>query len=186
MADSNLKIVALIGSIREKSLNRALFEAARELAPHGVSLIEAPLAELPLFNDDRDGDHPPETVATFRETVKSADGLLFITPEYNYSVPGVLKNAIDWGSRPSGRGAINGKPGAIMGVAVGRSGTMRAQLHLRDILLSLGVLTMSKPEIYVTFAGDKFDTERTLIDQETRSHVAAHIAAFQAWIERLG
>jgi chromate reductase len=185
LSQQELVVAALIGSLRRNSPNRYLFSAAIELAPPGLRLVEAPIADLPLYNADLDVDGGPEAVRRIREQVSTAAGVLFVTPEYNYSVPGALKNAIDWLSRPSGRGAINNLSAAIMGASSGRSGTMRAQLHLRTICTSLGINDLKKPEVYVTFAGNAFDAEGRLIDDAYRTQVKLQMAAFKTWIEQL-
>src|SRR5687768_9033977 len=128
MAKPEWNVAGLVGSLRQPSLNRWLYEAAVELSPPRLRLCEAPIGELPLYNDDLDIEGGPDAVVTFRDQIRNADGLLFVTPEFNYSIPGVLKNAIDWASRPSGYSAIYGKPAAVMGAAAGRSGSMRAQI----------------------------------------------------------
>jgi chromate reductase len=185
MADRELVVAGLVGSLRHTSLNRWLFDAAVELSPAGVRLVEVPIGGLPLYNDDLDIDSGPPPVQSFREQIERADGLLFVTPEFNYSIPGVLKNAIDWASRPTGRSAIYGKPAAVMGAAVGRSGTMRAQLHLRQIFVPLNIHGLNKPEIFIPFARDKFDANGRLVDEDFRSQVAAQMGALKAWIELL-
>jgi chromate reductase len=185
LSESTIDVAVFIGSLRRQSINRHLFNAARELAPAGLNLIEAPIGDLPHYNEDLDTGDGPAAVKVIRDHVLAADAVLFITPEYNFSIPGVLKNAIDWLSRPSGRGAINGKPGAVMGAAAGRSGTMRAQMHLRNIFVTLNILDLNKPEVYVTFASDKFDADGRLVDEDTRRHVKSFLEAFEAWIDRV-
>ena len=185
MSDRELVIAGLIGSLRRVSLNRWLYEAAVELAPQGMRLVAAPIGELPHYNHDIDVDGGPPAAREFRERIREADGLLFVTPEFNYSIPGALKNAIDWASRPTGRSAIYGKPAAVMGAAAGRSGSMRAQMHLRQIFVPLNVQGLNKPEIIVTFARDKFDDRGRLIDEDLRAQVSAQMSAFKAWIELL-
>jgi chromate reductase len=185
VADRELVIAGLIGSLRRVSLNRWLYEAAAELAPAGMRLVEAPIGDLPHYNDDIDVDGGPPAARAFRERIRAADGLLFVTPEFNYSIPGALKNAIDWASRPTGRSVIYGKPAAVMGAAAGRSGSMRAQMHLRQIFVPLNIQGLNKPEIIVTFAREKFDADGLLIDEDLRAQVAAQMLAFKCWIELL-
>jgi chromate reductase len=180
-----LNVVAMIGSLRRESMNRMLYQAAVELAPVRLRLSEFPIGELPHFNDDLDHDGGPELVRDLRARISAADGILFVTPEYNHSIPGVLKNAIDWASRPSGRAAILGKPATVMGAASGRSGTMRAQGHLRSLFPTLDLRGLNKPEVIVTFATEKFDAEGRLVDEPTREAVTAQLAAFSGWIDQL-
>lgn len=185
LTSTPISIAVLIGSLRQRSINRGLFKAAVELAPVNFTFVETNIGELPHFNDDLDVDGGPEPVRIIREQVASADGVLFITPEYNHSIPGVLKNAIDWLSRPSGRAAILGKPVAVMGAAGGRSGSMRAQMQLRSLFPTLNLQALNKPEVIITFAGEKFDSDGVLIDEESRSVVAAQLVAFELWIRRM-
>ena len=185
MDKRELTIAGIVGSLRAVSLNRWLYNAAVELAPAGLRIVEAPIGKLPLYNEDIDVDGGPEPARTYRQLIHDADGLLFVTPEFNYSIPGALKNAIDWASRPTGRSAIYGKPAAVMGAASGRSGSMRAQIHLRQIFVPLNIQSLNKPEIFVTFAKEKFDENGRLIDEDFRSQVAAQMSAFKSWIELL-
>ena len=115
------QLVALIGSLRANSLNRTLFDAARELLPNEVTLSESPIGNLPLFNDDLEGSGLPESVVAFRDSIRGCDGVLIFSPEYNYSIPGGLKNALDWGSRPPGQAVLSGKPVMVFGASGGRS-----------------------------------------------------------------
>lgn len=182
---SNLMLAGIVGSLTASSFNRGLYRAALELLPHGMSLTELPIGDLPFYSEDRDGPTVPETVRRFREGIAIADALVFFTPEYNYSIPGVLKNAIDWASRPTGDAVIWGKPAAVMGASVGRSGTMRAQLHLRQIFVTINVQGLNKPEIFIPYAGEKFDDEGHLIDEDYREQIRAQLIALQAWTLRL-
>jgi chromate reductase len=181
----NLHVAGIIGSLTASSFNRGLYRAALELLPPGMSLTELPIGDLPFYSEDREGPNVPETVRRFRKGIATADALIFFTPEYNYSIPGVLKNAIDWASRPTGEAAIWGKPAAIMGASVGRSGTMRAQLHLRQIFVTLNVQGLNKPEIFLPYAGEKFDAEGQLIDDDFREQIRAQLIALRAWVKQL-
>lgn len=184
--DSNrFQIAAIIGSLRAHSFNRALFRATQELVPSGVSISEVPIRDVPNFDQDLEAGDLPRSVANLRFAIAEADAVLFLTPEYNYSVPGVLKNAIDWASRPSGTSVLRSKPAAIMGAASGRSGTMRAQMHLRQILVSIGMPVLPNPEVYVTFASQHFDEDGNLIDEELRTLVTSQIEALVAWTNKL-
>jgi len=179
-----LGVGAIVGSSRHDSLNRRLFEAMVEIAPPGMDLFEITAAHLPLFNQDLETDLPRE-VAVFRDVVHECDGLVFVSPEYNYSIPGVLKNAIDWASWPQDRPALYGKPGGIIGASAGRSGTMRAQMHLRQILPYCNVHLMTKPEVFVTFAGDKFDDDGRLSDPATMEQIRGFLGGLEAWVRFL-
>jgi len=163
-----MKIVAIPGSLRDGSYNRLLIHAAEELAPEGVEINTFEIDDLPLYNQDEDTPDEPEPVGALRQQIREADALLLSTPEYNYSVPGVLKNAIDWASRPYGNAPLTGKPVAIMGASTGMSGTMRAQLAWRPVFLFTDSPMVGKPEVYVAQAGQKFDREGRLIDQTAR------------------
>lgn len=163
-----MKILGICGSLREKSINHGLLKAAIELAPEGVKIEECSIANLPPFNQDFE-HNPPAEVAEFKKKIAEADAILFSTPEYNYSIPGVLKNAIDWASRPYGKGEWDGKPAAIMG-ASGPRGTVRAQLHLRQIFVTLNIKTFNRPELMVDSTG-KFDENGNLIDETTKEQI---------------
>ena len=173
------------GSLRQDSFNTRLIRAARELAPDGMTIETADLAPLPLYNEDVRAAGYPAAVAAFREAIRAADALLIATPEYNYSLSGVLKNAIDWASRPPEQ-PLAGKPLAIMGASIGLGGTMRAQYHLRQICVSVDLLTLNKPEVMVRSAADKFDAGGALTDEKTREHVRRLLEALASWTKRLG
>jgi chromate reductase len=180
-----LNVAGIVGSLTASSFNRGLYRAALELLPPGMSLIELPIGDLPFYSEDRDGLAAPETVHRFRAGIAAADALIFFTPEYNYSIPGVLKNALDWASRPTGEAVIWGKPAAVMGASVGRSGTMRAQLHLRQIFVTINVQGLNKPEIFMPYAGDKFDAEGRLVDEDFREQIRMQLIALRAWVVQL-
>lgn len=178
------QILALVGSLRQKSLNKALLRAAIEEAPAGVSIGMADIGALPLFNEELEQDLPA-AVQTLKQQISAADAVLFVTPEYNYSIPGVLKNAIDWGTRPYGTNSFAGKPGAIMGASMGMLGTGRAQYHLRQICVFLDVKLLNKPEVLVPFAGKQFDENGRLTSDDTRKHVRGLLEALVAWTAQL-
>lgn len=180
-----MKVLAIAGSLREKSYNRGLVRAARTLAPAGMEIIEADISDIPLYNGDDDGDTQPAPVLALAEKVKEADALLFATPEYNYSIPGVLKNAIDWMSRVPG-GIFAGKPAAIMGASMGGMGTSRSQYHLRQVLVFLDVHPLNKPEVIVSAAHEKCDDNGDLQDEKTREMIGKQLEALKVWAERLG
>jgi len=177
-----LHILGFSGSLREKSYNTAALRIAQEMMPEGTEMEIISLSTLPLYNQDLEGDEPV-SVRTFKAKIHEADGLFIVTPEYNYSFPGVLKNAIDWASRPTGRSVMTGKPTAIMGVG-GRFGTVRAQLALRQVLLYLDVPVLTKPEIYIMNAWEKFDDEGHLLDEKSREQIQTLVDALVRHVER--
>lgn len=180
-----MRILGISGSLRRQSFNTALLRAAGELAPDGVAIEPFDLASIPLYNEDvRLAGYPPE-VALFREAIRTADAILIAMPEYNFSMSGVLKNAIDWGSRPP-EPPWGGKPAAIMGASGGLSGTMRGQYHLRQVLTSVDMLVVNRPEIFVRNAAEKFDANGTLIDETARALVKQLVATLVAWTRRVG
>lgn len=185
MTRSPLTFLGIAGSLRRLSYNRGLIRAAIELAPAGTSVIPFDLGHLPLFNADVEADGDPPPVAAFKRAIRQADALLIATPEYNHCVPGVLKNAVDWASRPAGGSALTGKPVAIMGASTGGGGTARAQAHLRDGLAYTNGLVLPLPEVLVPFAASKFDAQSTLTDAETRDRVRDLLIALGAWTRRL-
>jgi chromate reductase len=165
-----LHVVGFAGSLRKQSFNRGLLRAAQELVPEGMDLEILELDDLPLYNQDLESAVPPG-VHNFRQKIFEADAILLATPEYNYSVSGVLKNALDWASRPGGKGAILGKPAAIMG-AGSRFGTVRAQLHLRHMLLYLDIPVVLKPEVMVDNAAQHFDATGNLTEERFRKQIS--------------
>lgn len=179
---SSIHVVGFAGSLRKRSYNRALLHAALELLPEGMELEIVELNDLPLFSEDREHP-PPEAVRVFCQRIRQADALLIATPEYNYSVSGVLKNAIDWASRPPGHGAMQGKPTAIMGCSPSRFGTVRAQLALRQTLLYLDMPTVRHPEVMVTNAAERFDAEGQLSDERTRKQVTEVLVALKELVD---
>ncbi|MGI9178918.1 MAG: NADPH-dependent FMN reductase [Longimicrobiaceae bacterium] len=181
-----IRVAGVAGSLRQGSYNRALLRAARELAPEGMEIRTFDrLGEIPLFNTDVEAEGDPEPVTALKEAIREADALLVVTPEYNYSVPGVLKNAIDWASRPPRDSVLIEKPAAIMGASAGAFGTARAQMHLRQSFVFTLTLVMPSPEVLIPRAGEKFDEEGRLTDEKTRGFVRQHLEAFSAWIERV-
>ena len=166
---STIHILGFAGSLRKQSTNRAALRVAQGLVPEGAELEIVTLDDLPLFNQDQEND-PPPAVRYFKEKIRQADALFIVTPEYNYSTSGVLKNAIDWVSWPFQQCPLTGKPTAIMG-AGGRFGTVRAQLHLRQTLLYLDVPVITKPEVMIINAWEKFDSEGNLLDDHTRQQI---------------
>ncbi len=181
---TDLRVLGIAGSLRQKSFNRALLRAAIELQPAGMIIETTEIRDLPLYDEDVRAAGLPPSVQELRERVKAADGILLVTPEYNFSVPGVLKNAIDWVSRPPSQ-PFSDKPLAIMGASGGASGTMRAQYHLRQIAVFLDMHLLNKPEVFVRNSASMFDADLRLQDEATRKHVADMLVAFAAWIRRL-
>ena len=180
-------ILALPGSLRKGSFNRLLLMAAAECAPAGMEIsIYGDLGAVPLFNEDVDRatNGGPDGVSRLREKVSSADGLLIATPEYNQSVPGVLKNAVDWLSRPAPEEVLVGKPIAIMGATSGRWGTRLAQSHLRHVLYAAESLVLPAPALFVRDAADLFDASGRLTDPSTRASLTKLLASFADWIVR--
>jgi len=177
-----LDILGISGSLRAKSYNTMLLRAAMELAPPGMTIRPASI-DLPLYNEDvREQGYPPQ-VRRLRSQIAEADGVLIATPEYNTSVPGVLKNAIDWVSRAPDA-PFDGKPVAIMGASTGRFGTVRSQNHLRQALLSMNAVVLNKPAVLVSGAAGQFDDSGRLADASTRAHVAKLLEAFAVSINR--
>jgi len=180
-----LHILGIAGSLRAGSYNRAALRAAPGLAPEGMLIESYDLAPLPMFNSDHDGPNTPPVVRDFQERVRAADGLLVVTPEYLHSIPGVLKNAIDWASRGGEKSALLGKPFAMMGFVTGASGSRWGQYHLRHICHATDMLPLNRPEVYVSDVAAKFDAEGHLTDEATRRAVRDLLDAFARWIDRL-
>lgn len=179
-----VKILGIAGSIRNGSLNRAALRTAAELAPEGAELSTFEIDEIPPFNQDNEAT-PPSVVADFKQNIRGADAILFVSPEYNYSIPGVLKNAIDWASRPYGDSAWEGKPAAIMGVSGGAIGTARMQYDLRKVMVFLNMFPLNRPEVMIGNSGQRFDAEGNLTDDATREIMAKQLAALTDWTRKL-
>jgi chromate reductase, NAD(P)H dehydrogenase (quinone) len=183
MADE-VKIVGFAGSLRKQSYNRSSLRAAVELVPAGITIETFDLTGIPLFNQDHEGE-PPTAVRQFKSTISAADAILIVTPEYNYSVPGVLKNAIDWASRPYGESAWDGKPVGIMGASAGMLGTARAQYHLRQMFVFLNMFPLNQPEVMIANADQKFDKDGNLKDEKTAKKIRELLQALGDWTRRL-
>lgn len=173
---STIHLLGFAGSLRKNSYNRAALKVAQELVPEGAELEIITLDDLPLFNQDYENDEPL-AVRDFKDKIRQADALLIVTPEYNYSTSGVLKNAIDWASRPTGRSVLEGKPAALMG-AGGRFGTVRAQLHLRQVFLYLHMPVLMEPDVHIFNAWEKFDGDGNLTDENVRQQIETLLLAF--------
>lgn len=179
-----INILGIAGSLRRQSYNRSALRAAQELAPAGVTVNNFELDGIPAFNEDEE-KNPPAIVVELKKQIRSADALLIVTPEYNYSVPGVLKNAIDWASRPYGDSAWSGKPAAIMGASIGSIGTARAQYHLRQIFVFLNVFPINQPEVMIGNASERFDANGNLTDDETRGFIRKLLQELVDWTARI-
>lgn len=179
-----IHLLGISGSLRKGSYNTAILHASGELLPEHVTLGIADISDFPLYNDDVRENGFPASVVRVGEQVAAADALLFVTPEYNYSVSGVLKNAIDWLSRLPEK-PFEGKPVAIMGASTGNYGTARAQYHLRQICVFTNMHPMNKPEVLITRAHEKFDANGTLTDQPTREVIQKTLTTLLEWTQQL-
>ncbi len=179
-----LNVLGISGSLRQASYNTALLRAATELAPKGMRIQIADIGAIPAYDEDLRTRGLPESVATLRRQASDANAILIATPEYNYSVPGVLKNAIDWLSRPP-EPPLFDKALAIMGASAGMSGTMRAQYHLRQIAVFLNMHVVNKPEVFVAHAAERFDADGRLTDAGTRKIIAALLDSLAGFSRRL-
>jgi chromate reductase len=179
-----ITILGFAGSLRKGSYNRALLRAAAESLPEGARLEIFDLDGIPPFNQDLE-NQMPEIVKGFKAKIKAADAILIATPEHNFSIPGVLKNAIDWASRPYGDNSFEGKPVAIMSASTGMLGGARAQYHLRQTFVFLNMHPINKPEVFVTFARDKIDEQGNVTDETTRKIIQQLLESLVAWTKRL-
>jgi len=180
-----IRILGIAGSLRRESYNRAALRAATQLVPEGATLEIFELDGIPGFNQD-DEQNPPAKVVELKKRIREADAILIVTPEYNYSVPGVLKNAIDWASRPYGDSAWNGKPAAIMGASVGTIGTARAQYHLRQIMVFLNMFPINQPEVMIGNASERFDAQGNLTNETTKDFIRQLLQNLVDWTRRIG
>lgn len=182
MAD--IKILGIPGSLRRASFNRLALEAARWLLPEGATLDIFGLEDIPPYNQDQE-KQPPARVVELKARVRAADAILFATPEYNYSMPGVLKNAIDWASRPYGDSAWQGKPVAVMGASVGMLGSARAQYHLRQTFIFLNMHAVNQPEVLIANAAQRFNDKGELTDETSRELIRKLLVELVSWTKRL-
>lgn len=185
-----IKICYIVGSISERSINRKLVQGIVRLAMEQdagdvelLEFIEIPIDRLPMYSYDTDEQYPAEA-REFKGAIEACDGLLIATPEYNRSVPGVLKNAIDWASRPYGENSFRGKPVGIIGASVGTIGTAAAQQHLRNILAYLDAPTLGQPEVFIQYTPDRFADDGRIIDPDTRQFLTDWLRTYQDWVER--
>jgi chromate reductase len=182
--DRQVKILGIAGSLRKASYNRAALRAAQQLVPQNAFIEIFELNGIPPFSED-DEKNPPERVSLFKSRIRAADAILFATPEYNYSIPGVLKNAIDWASRPYGDNAWDGKPVAVMGASIGTMGTARAQYHLRQTFVFLNMYPVNQPEVMIANAAKRFDDRGNLTDKDTREFIRRLLESLVAWTKRI-
>jgi len=182
--DPKIKILGFAGSLRKQSYNRAILAAALEMVPENTTLEIFDLEGIPPFNQDLELQ-PPDRVKEFKTRIRVADAILIATPEYNYSIPGVLKNAIDWASRPYGDNAFDGKPVGVMGASVGMLGTARAQYHLRQSFVFLNMHPLNQPEMMLPFVQDKVDSNGRLTDEKTRKKIGELLESLIVWTEKL-
>jgi chromate reductase, NAD(P)H dehydrogenase (quinone) len=179
-----IRILGIAGSLRRKSYNRAALRAAQQLVPDGAVLEVFELDGIPVFSED-DERQPPAKVVELKKRIRDADAVLLVTPEYNYSIPGGLKNAIDWASRPYGDNAWAGKPVAIMGASIGRLGTARAQYHLRQVFVFLNMLAVNQPEVMIGNAAEHFDAEGNLTSAPTKELIRQLLGNLVTWTRGL-
>lgn len=182
---TSIKILGIAGSLRKASFNRAALRAAQKLAPAGCMIETFEIDGLPGFNQDEERNPPPK-VSELKARVRAADAVLIVTPEYNYSIPGVLKNAIDWASRPYGDSAWKGKPVAVMGASVGVLGTARAQYHLRQCFVFLDMPVVNQPEVMLAGAADKFDDQGNLKDEKAEELIGKLLGNLAELARRYG
>jgi len=177
-------VAVLIGSLRKESLTRQFVEALKGIAPAGLKLDVVEIGALPLFNSDFEAN-PPAEVTAFKQAVEKADAVLFATPEYNRSVPGVLKNAIDWGSRPYGKSSWNGKPAAVVSISQGVLSGFGANHHLRQSLVFLNMPTLQQPEAYIAQVQTLLDGKGGFVKPETGTFMESFLKAFEGWIAKV-
>jgi chromate reductase, NAD(P)H dehydrogenase (quinone) len=179
-----MNVIGISGSLRKGSFNTAALRAAQGLAPEGMTIEVAQIGDLPLYNDDVRAAGFPPPAERLRAQIAAADAVLLVTPEYNYSISGVLKNAIDWASRPPNQ-PFEAKPVAIMGASPGLFGSARAQYHLRQMLIFLNAMPLNRPEVMIGQAQNKFDADGNLTDEPTREFIRKLLVALRDWTDRL-
>lgn len=179
--NKKIKVLGFAGSLRNHSHNLMLLKAAVELKPEEMDIEIFSLNDIPLYNEDIEKEGIPESVKIFKQKIEESDSLLIASPEYNYSFTGVLKNAIDWASRTPANSPLIKKPYALMGVSGGGSGTMKSQMHFRQVAVFNNMIGMNKPEVYVTFGKSKFSEAGELTDEPTREHLKKFLSAFFEW-----
>ncbi|MFD2261573.1 NADPH-dependent FMN reductase [Lacibacterium aquatile] len=179
-----IKVAVLVGSFRKDSINQQLAKALGKLGAGKFDFQILKIEELPFYNQDIDSGNPPAAAVKFRQDVAAADAVLIVTPEYNRSVPGVLANAIEWGSRPYGQGPILGKTGALIGASIGKIGTAVAQAHLRGAFGFLDMKVMGQPEAYITVTPGLFDANNDVTDASVKDFLSGFLAKFEAWVAK--
>ncbi len=177
------RIGVIVGSLSSTSINRRLSHALQKLAPEGLDFVEIEFRDLPLYSQDYDADFPAPARA-WKEAIDGVDAVLFVTPEFNRSIPGGLKNAIDWATRPHGKNSFTRKPSAVIGASPGAIGTAVAQQHLRSLLSFCNSPQMNSPEAYIQYRKDMFDDEDNVIDESTASFLHRFMAEFQGFVQR--
>jgi chromate reductase, NAD(P)H dehydrogenase (quinone) len=182
--DKPIRILGIAGSLRRNSYNRSALRAAQQLVPPDATLEVFELDGIPVFSEDEERQ-PPAKVVELKKRIREADAVLFVTPEYNYSIPGGLKNAIDWASRPYGDSAWTDKPAAIMGASIGAHGTARAQYHLRQVFVFLNVHALNQPEVMIANASQNFDGEGNLTNETTKTSIRQLLSNLVSWTRGL-
>lgn len=175
------KITAIVGSLRKESFNKKLMLALNQLPHPELEFNILDISQIPLYNQDLD-EHLPAAVVQFKKTIENSDGILFVTPEYNRSIPGVLKNIIDWGTRPYGKNSWLNKPAAIIGISPGTIGTAVAQAHLRSVLVTVGTKVMNGPEVYMVHKPELFDENFTILNESTQKFLQGFLDTFTQWM----
>ena len=184
MAETPIRVLGFAGSLRAGSYNRALLRTAVELAPPSLVIDTFDLRQVPLYDGDVEAAGDPPGVAAFKAALRAADGVLMVTPEYNHGVPGVMKNAVDWASRPPREAPLGGKPVGLMGASPSMTGSARGQSQLRQAFEFTNSYCMPQPEVLVFQAHQKFDADGRLTDEPTRQFVGKFLVAFEAWVRR--
>jgi NAD(P)H-dependent FMN reductase len=178
------KIAVVVGSLRKGSFNKQLAHALETLAPDDFSFEHLDIGSLPLYSQDYDNDYP-QVALDFKQKIAEADAILFVTPEYNRSIPGVLKNAIDWASRPWGHSVWGNKPGAIIGTSIGALGTALAQSHLRSVCAYLDIALLGQPEMYIKHDENRIDASGDIVSEDTRKYLQTFMDRYVAWVRKL-
>jgi len=173
----------IVGSLSSNSINRRLAKALERLAPEGTTLVEIPIKDLPFYSPDHDADYP-QVARDFKQAIEDVDGVIIVTPEYSRSIPGVLKNALDWAARPWGQGSFDGKPAAVLGTSPGGIATAAAQQHLKAILSHYNAPTLGQPEGYIQSTPGLFTEEGEVTNEQTAEFLASYLEAFNALVDR--
>src|SRR3954452_17906302 len=181
---TSYKVGYFVGSLSSTSINRSLSQALIRLAPEDLQFTELPIGNLPLYSPDFDADYPPEAMA-LKDAIKSSDAILFVTPEYNRSIPGALKNAIDWASRPWGQNSFDHIPAAVIGASIGQIGTAVAQQSLRGVLSFVNARQMTAPEAYIKYTPEVFGPNGEILVESTESFLRGFMAEFRDHIQRV-